>query len=109
MALRGFFPLSTVAYVIHLYGQPPSGQLRVYRIAPLRTDGVHPRKSAGTRSVVLKMSWSDPVRLILCGLTFFPYSAAVLLVHWTLARYYVLHTLIYQVYCVEVVYLEGLR
>ena len=32
--------------------QPPSGQSRVYRVTRLRTNGVHRREPAGTRSVV---------------------------------------------------------
>ena len=40
---------------IYLSRHTPSGQSRVYRVAPLRTDGVHCRESAGTGPVNLKI------------------------------------------------------
>ena len=40
---------------IYLNRHTPSGQSRVYRVAQLRTDGVHCRESAGTGPVNLKV------------------------------------------------------
>ena len=40
---------------IYLNRYTPSGQSRVYRVTPLRTDGVHFRESAGTGPVNLKV------------------------------------------------------
>ncbi|CAN0019808.1 unnamed protein product, partial [Ascophyllum nodosum] len=40
---------------IFLYRHTRSGQSRVYRVAQLRSDGVHCRESAGTGPVVLKV------------------------------------------------------
>ena len=40
---------------IYLNRHTPSGQSRVYRVAELRTDGVHCRESAGTGPVNLKV------------------------------------------------------
>ena len=41
---------------VEIYPQPPSGQSRVYRVAQMRTDGVHCQESAGTVvPVVLKV------------------------------------------------------
>ena len=39
---------------VHTYHQPPSRQCRVNRVAQLRTDGVHRRKSAGTGPEVVR-------------------------------------------------------
>ena len=52
--LTEFLPISAAAS-IYLYRRTPSGQSRVYRVAQLRTDGVHCRNSAGTGPVVLKV------------------------------------------------------
>ena len=41
--------------LIFLYRHTRSGQSRVYRVAQLRSDGVHCRESAGTGPVVLKV------------------------------------------------------
>ena len=38
----------------HIYRQPPSDQSQIYRIAQLRTDGVHCQESPSTGPVVLK-------------------------------------------------------
>ena len=40
---------------IYLNRHTPSGQSRVYRVAQLRTDGIHCRESAGTGPVNLKV------------------------------------------------------
>ena len=50
----GFLPISAAASIF-LYRHTSSGQSRVYRVAQLRTDGVHCLESAGTRPFVLKV------------------------------------------------------
>ena len=35
---------------LHLYRHPPSGQSRIRQVAQSRTDGVHRREPAGTRT-----------------------------------------------------------
>ena len=44
---------------IYLNRHTPSGQSRVYRVTQLRTDGVHPRESVGSRPVYLKVVPND--------------------------------------------------
>ena len=41
---------------VHPYRQPPSSQSRLYRVAHLRTDGVHRQESDGTEPVALKVA-----------------------------------------------------
>ena len=54
LTLTGFLPISAAAS-IYLNRHTPSGQSRLYRVAQLRTDGVHCRESAGTGPTVLKV------------------------------------------------------
>ena len=53
--LRGCFRVPRRCPFIYLNRHTPSGQSRIYRVAQLRTDGVHCRESASTGSVYLKV------------------------------------------------------
>ena len=55
MVLAHKFPRAFCDGVHIIYRQPPSGQLRVYGVAELCTDGVHCRESAGKGPIVLKI------------------------------------------------------
>ena len=48
--------MSTATYIYFCQHHTPSGQSRVYRVAQLRTDGVHCRESVGTVPAVLKVA-----------------------------------------------------
>ena len=54
--LRDSFPVPRRRPSIYLNRHTPSGQSRVYRVTPLRTDGVHCRESAGSAPVSIKGS-----------------------------------------------------
>ena len=53
--LRGSFRVPRRRPFFYLNRHTPSGQSRVYRVAHLRTDGVHCRESTGTGAVNIKI------------------------------------------------------